>query len=324
MANTQDIWVLTDDRAGNRSQALGVAEALGLPYVAKEIGYGPWARLPNVFLGGATLLGIDAASRERLTPPWPALVIAAGRRTAPVALAIKRASGGRSRLVQVMHPGAGSGGFDLVCVPRHDPECIGGNVIAITGAPHGLTAEKLSEARARWLPELTALTEPRIAVIVGGSTRRRPFTAAMATELGERVSAMASSVGGSLMVTTSRRTGEAADALLAAISAPARLHRWGDEGDNPYTGFLATADQVVVTGDSVSMCSEACAVPVPVQIFAPPALITEKHARCHASLYEGGYAHPFSGEVLEGSHEPLNAAIEIARAIRERGPQPAE
>jgi mitochondrial fission protein ELM1 len=323
MAETNDIWVLTDDRAGNRSQALGVAEALERPFIAKEIVYGPWARLPNAFLG-ASFLGLDAASRRQLTQPWPALVIAAGRRTAPVALAIKRASGGRSRLVQVMHPGAGSAGFNLVCVPRHDPESMGENVIAIIGAPHGLSAEKLAEARARWLPELAELPAPRIAVIVGGSTRRRRFTEAMARELGERSSAMANASGGSLMVTTSRRTGDAADALFAAISAPARLYRWGESGDNPYVGFLAVADQVVVTGDSVSMCSEACAVPVPVQIFAPPALITEKHGRCHASLYQAGYARPFSGEVLGGEHEPLNAAVDIAGAIRERGLQPAE
>ncbi|MFM7690470.1 MAG: ELM1/GtrOC1 family putative glycosyltransferase [Alphaproteobacteria bacterium] len=33
------------------------------------------------------------------------------------------------------------------------------------------------------------------------------------------------------------------------------MFRWGDAPPNPYAGFLACADQVVVTGDSVSMLS---------------------------------------------------------------------
>ena len=36
---------------------------------------------------------------------------------------------------------------------------------------------------------------------------------------------------------------------------------------NPYFGILATADRLVVTGDSIAMLSEACATGRPVQIF---------------------------------------------------------
>jgi len=59
-------------------------------------------------------------------------------------------------------------------------------------------------------------------------------------------------------------------------------------------------------------------VPVPVQIFAPPELITVKHARCHATLYDGCYAGPFTGVLVQGRHIPLNAAETIAGAIKER------
>jgi uncharacterized protein len=317
MTNDPDIWVLADDRAGNRSQAVGVAEALGRPFRVVDIEYGPWARLPNAFLGGSTL-GLTAAARTLINPPWPNLIIGAGRRTAPIARAIKRKSAGLSRLVQVMHPGAGSEDFDLIAVPMHDPGIAAENTISIVGAPHGLSVEKLKDARDKWLLSFEGLSSPRIAVMVGGSTRRRKFTAAMAQQLGAGVSRMAAGCGGSLMVSTSRRTGNAADTLVSSIDAPAQIFQWGDPGENPYAGFLACADYVVVTGDSVSMCSEACAVPVPVQIFAPPALITPKHARCHASLYEKGYARPFSGGLESHEHPCLNAADEIAAAIHER------
>ena len=53
------IWLLTDDRAGNVNQLLGIAEALGEPWERKEIRYNRWVRLPNL-LRGAGLIGIDA------------------------------------------------------------------------------------------------------------------------------------------------------------------------------------------------------------------------------------------------------------------------
>jgi uncharacterized protein len=315
--NSNTIWVLADDRAGNRSQALGVASVLGESFETKDIAYGLMAGLPNAVLG-ASLLGLNAESRRKLTAPWPSLVIAAGRRTAPVALSIKAKSQGRTRLVHIMNPGVNTDRFDLISVPAHDPPLSGNNVITVTGAPHGLTSTVLEAARRRWLPKLEALPAPRIAVIAGGSTRRREFSATMASELGQHVSEMANAAGGSVMLTTSRRTGAAADALIDAINCPARIYRWGDDGDNPYTGFLACADAVVVTGDSVSMCSEACAVSAPVQIFAPPALVTDKHARCHQTLYNGGYATAFNGVISDMPHKPLNAATEIATAIQQR------
>ena len=176
----------------------------------------------------------------------------------------------------------------------------------------------LTKAQEKWMPELEKLPRPRIAVFVGGSTRHRKFTWAMARELGERISDMAVRSGGSLMISTSRRTGAEVDALFHSINCPTRIFRWNEREENPYLGFLACADTVVVSGDSVSMCSEACAVPVPVQIFAPPTLITPKHARCHTTLYDAGYATPFDGLDHSNTHSILTASNTIAKIIKDR------
>ena len=313
------VWALVDDRAGNRSQCLGVAEALGFPYAVKTLHYRKLAGLPNALVG-ASFKGLDRKSRAQLAPPWPDVVIAAGRRTAPVARKIGRLSGGRCFLVQLMHPGAGAAEFGLIAQPRHDRKRAGGNVLAVTGSPHGLTAATLEAAADRWRADFASLPKPRIALIVGGSTRRRKFTPAMARELGRRASRMASRAGGSLLVTTSRRTGGATDDLLAVVKAPNRVFRWGgdDGGENPYVGYIALADAVIVTGDSASMCSEACATRAPVYIFAPPALTVPKHARLHEQLYAEGYARPLRGALEAWSHPPLNAASEVAAEIRRR------
>ena len=82
------VWVLGDDRPGNATQSLGLAETLGWPLEQRQIQPGPLSRLHNRLLGGSRL-GIDLSRSDPLEPPWPDLVIAAGRRSAPVALWIR-------------------------------------------------------------------------------------------------------------------------------------------------------------------------------------------------------------------------------------------
>ena len=142
------VWLLIDDRAGNRSQCLGVAEALGLKFEVRGLEYTAAGALPQ-FILGASFFGLTAKSRAELAPPWPDLVIAAGRRTAPVARRIKRVNGGATYLVQIMDPGsAGAGEFDLIAAPRHDSITERPNVMRITGAPHRITPARLAAAAA--------------------------------------------------------------------------------------------------------------------------------------------------------------------------------
>ena len=93
-----------------------------------------------------------------------------------------------------------------------------------------------------------------------------PIIKAHATE-------MANKVGGSVFVTTSRRTStEAVEALERALPMAAHFNKWTAEAGapNPYLGFLALADALVVTDDSESMLAEACATGKPVTIYPIP------------------------------------------------------
>ena len=316
------VWTLVDERAGTGAQSLGVAAALGLEFDAKEISYGKSASLPNVVLGAA-LTGLTPESRARFQPPWPDLVIAAGRRSGPVARWIKRQSGGNCFLVHVMFPGrTGIEDFDLVAVPHHDGHAGRRNQLAVTGAPHGLTPAVQAEAGRALAASLPDLAKPWIGLIVGGTTRRHKFSDEAAHALGRTAGGLARGVGGALLAVTSRRTGRAADAVDRGIrdsgAAPGLFYRWGDAGDNPYRGILALADALIVTGDSVSMCTEACSATAPVYIYMPPGSATPKHQRFHEELFERGYARPFTGELEFWQHLRLNAADDIASEIRAR------
>ena len=315
------VWALTDDRPGNTAQVRGVTDALAWPVEEKAIGYTVLASLPNV-IRGVSLIGVTSDSRAALSPPWPDVLVAAGRRAAPVARWIKRQSGGKTRLAQIMFPGwIGAQEFDVIVVPDHDANGRAktrSNVISMTGAPTRITLELLAKETVKWKDRFASLPRPFIAVIVGGATKQKPFPRARALDLGLKVAALAKDTGGSILLTTSRHTGQMAEqALLEAIPEPRFVHAWQPEGENPYLGFLALADAIVVTGDSVTMCAEACATEAPVYIYAPPGTVSAKHARLHQQLYDLGYAKPL-GEALEPwSHTPHNPAAEIADAIRQ-------
>lgn len=309
------IWLLTDDRMGNVNQLIGIAEALAQPFERREIRYTKWVRLPNV-LRGRSLIGVDAATRAALTPPWPDLVLSAGRRSFPVARYIRKQSGFKTKIIQLMNPG--SAGFheaDIVVLPAHDHYTgHADNVLTVTGSPHRVTGAKLKSERRKWKDILGSFPAKRIAVIVGGATKNNPFTTEMAHHLSDQIKNLNP---GSVLVTTSRRTpDDVVDVLRRELPEPRFFYQFGDAGENPYFGLLAWADEIVVTGDSMSMCSECCAAGVPVFIFAPDDMMSPKHKRFHETLYRDGYAAPLGSPAVSPKGS-LNPAFTIAERILE-------
>jgi mitochondrial fission protein ELM1 len=268
------VWVLEDDRPGNTSQSRGLAEALGWPYSVKRLEFSQGSRLHNRLLG-ASLLGIHRARSSPLTPPWPHLVIAAGRRSAPVAQWIQLRNFGRTRLVHLGRKGGDvAARFDLVVAPtycRLDPHP---RRLSLGVPLHNVTQDRLNEAGAHWEEELVDAKRPRIAVLVGGWSGQYRLDAKVARRLGEDVMRVARETGGSILATTSRRTSAAAtEAFCSAVKGAVQVHRWSAdsaEEENPYLGFLAVADAFIVTGDSESMLAEATSRGVPVHIYSIP------------------------------------------------------
>lgn len=318
------IWVLADDRAGNTAQALGTAEALGAEIIVKKVRYTKAVVLPNA-LRGASLLGVTKETVEEIKEPFPDIAIAAGRRAAPLLRYIKKKSGGKTKIVQIMFPGYfGLSDFDLVVLPNHDGcKLIRPNIMRTTGAPHRITPQRLTVEKEKWNKVFESLPTPRIALIVGGATKDKPFSVEMAKDLAQRCVGLLQKLGGgSFLVTTSRRTGAEQEKIIRdALPDPKFFYGWGNkEIENPYFGFLALADHIIVTGDSVSMCSEACAAGAPVYIYAPPGTVGKKHAQLHQELYEKGYAVELTETPVPASateHKRLNAAWDVAARIKE-------
>jgi mitochondrial fission protein ELM1 len=265
------VWILTDHKPGHTTQSEGLAAELGWPTERIDLSYGPLQELPNAWTR-KSLATLTRASAEALKPPWPDLVIATGRRTAPVAGWIRAQSRDRCLTVQMGRIGAFHGDvFDLAVAPAY--ACLYPDARRIeTAAPvTRVSPSRLESAAKQWAPVLAAAPTPRLALLVGGRDAEHELRPAQARALGEAVAELARREGGSVLATTSRRTSpRVASALEEGLGETcAHFHLWSaDAGpeENPYLGYLALADALVVTGESASMLAEACSTGKPVYI----------------------------------------------------------
>jgi len=302
-------WIITEGIAGTENQCTGIAEALGVEPEIKRIHLTwPWNLL-------SPYLGFEKPGTflPALEPPWPDLLIASGRKSIAAARYIKRKSGGITFTVQVQNPRVNPAEFDLVVIPAHD-RLEGDNVITTIATPNRITAGKLAKAKSDFT-HLSRIREPRIAVLLGGNSKNYMITRSIIEQLAVQLAKL----DAGLMITASRRTGEDNINVLREALKGTDAFIWDGSGDNPYFGFLAWANYILVTADSASMLSEAASTGKPVYLI-PLEGGSPKFDRLHNKLIEHGSVRPFEGRLESWTYEPLADAGLVAGVIRHKLP----
>src|SRR5262245_32496569 len=270
-AATPRVWSLIGEKPGDNALVRVVTDALGWPVEERRIAMrARWARgKPFV---RASLHHIDRERSDRLEPPWPDLVITIGRRLSMVALWIRAQSGGRTRIVMLNVPRRRARDFDLIVASAQYRAPNRANVVRL-GLPLVRVDRAAVDAAAdAWRARLADLPRPLTALLVGGPTKPVIFDAAVARDLAAAAAKGVAQSGGSLFVSTSRRTPpEVADALAGALPDTARLYRWQPEAsENPYLALLGLADGFIVTSDSVTMMVEVARLGRPLAVYELP------------------------------------------------------
>lgn len=331
-AVTGRCWCISKGMAGMNSQTAGLASAVGYQRLeqcnAGELsnasGYEfintrmafPWSCLPFSMIPQS---GRVLKQREALeVSPQPRLVVSCGRHGVVPALYLKKKLGRDVFTVHIQDPKCDTSGFDMVLIPKHDPGR-GPNVYLTMGALHKVTPEKLEAARHS--PEAAQLvdpTRPLVSVLLGGKNGYYSFSQADIDRLFEKLNRLVGKQNVRLAVLTSNRT---------PAEVCTRLERdfgdnhfiWNGQGTNPYFEALALADYIVVTGDSVSMVTEATATGRPVFVEHLTERRTARRFRkFHSMFEEAGLTRRFEGELTEWEYEPPNDTPNVARLIRER------
>ncbi len=297
-------WIVTEGIVGTENQCLGVAEALNVDFTIKRISLRqPWKTL-SPYLGFEQSWSFNPL----LEGPWPDLVIAAGRKAISAARYIQNKSP-ETHIVFIQDPRTKSHHFNMVAVPEHDP-LRGNNVIVTRASPNRITSKRLHEAQKQF-HAFKELSEPRIAVLIGGSSKAYEMTRANTNNLIKQLRG----VNGSLMITCSRRTGENNEKLLRDALSNNSNFFWDGKDANPYMGMLAWADFILVTADSASMISDACTTGKPTYMIELDGGSTRIEA-LHNNLITHGALRRFTGELEPYTYEPLNDAKLIAEEIQ--------
>jgi mitochondrial fission protein ELM1 len=318
-ASISSCWVVTDGNAGQESQCVGLAEALGIMPVIKRVTLRePW-RLLSPYLRA----GLAHAVAERLTRPWPELVIASGRLSVPASLFVKaqsRRAGQPCFTIQIQDPVIASRHFDLVIAPLHD-SLTGPNVISTLGSLHRIVPEKLSEGAKDLSARITGLAPPYIGVLIGGTSAAYRLGNEQILALARQLKALAGTAHARLLVTPSRRTGKHNLAILREALSDTPAFIWNEDDANPYFGILGLSDALVVTADSVNMITEACATGKPVYIFDIPGG-SAKSSRFRETLLARGHARKFTAPLEPYAPQPLREMERVAAEIKRRLAEP--
>ncbi|MCT4654636.1 MAG: mitochondrial fission ELM1 family protein [Cohaesibacter sp.] len=302
---------MSDGKPGDENQCLGVAERLGGAIEIRRVApKAPWVwAMPYGPIAPA-----DRPDKESspLKGPFPDVAIASGRRTVAYLRALKKASPATTTLF-LKDPRTANAGADLIWVPFHDKRR-GDNVMVTLTGPHRLSSEVLAHAQTTGPQAIHHLPPARVALILGGDTKKEKFGHKAARRLGHYLEKTLPSHM-SVMVTPSRRT---PPHVMSEVSRALRSRPhwiWDGTGDNPYLSMLALADAIIVTADSHSMLSDVLATSAPVYIFEPDDYPAKLKVTLRQLLRQP-FVHLLDSPLETGSRAPIDSTELIADELR--------
>lgn len=313
-ASKKICWTITDEFPGMKSQVMGLSDAIGIPSVHKTCKRRwPWGWLSLPFGNPLTQLTPES---DPLSLPWPDLVVTCGRRSAPLALAIKKQSGGKTFCVHIQNPILNLDTFDLIVSPEHD-HLKGPNVISTKGAIHKVTPQKIEEDIKTHSPLFQNLPRPYSTVLLGGSTNRYKMPREALLDLIRNILLIRDKTRGSVLVTPSFRT-PFRDLLTESLKDEPHIFLADVENINPYFAMLGLADFLFVTDDSVNMVCEACVTGKPVYILPLLNHGRTKPKKFIEELVQEGIVRPFQGSIDRWSYAPFNDTAKVAALVRKQ------
>lgn len=311
------VWVLSDD-THRVDQALQVSNRLARRLVVCSLG--------DIQLAGGVS---EYIKTHHLDESSPDIVMSTGRETAEAALQIKQYFHHKLLLVSMLNPCISHHDFDVIVIADYEPHPEGDNILTTVGLVNYIDTDFLQRAfqdyeegrygslKAAFLPS------PRVALLVGGRHAGGNVSVADAGCLSEWIEETMSGEGSVMVVTSARTPRATSDALRELLTGNVFFYDYKQDRHmvNPYDGVLALADTIIVTGDSVRMCSEACSTGKPVYIYTSPDESFSPYSELHKQLCEKGHARLLTSDGAEvdwSVSHPLNEAERVADYIRQK------
>jgi hypothetical protein len=215
---------------------------------------------------------LDGESYKNAVMRHADVIVSCGSALFGVNVALKSENYGRN--VTVLDPGPLlRKRFDIIVLPAHD---LKGKRPADNIAVTDLAPNLIDPAELAGIPVPPCSPEggPCIGLLIGGDNKYFEIGPDIARAVAVGVKAACGRTGGRFYITTSRRTSQEADAVFKEmLGSDTRSAGFvigsEDEDDRTVEKILAASDVIVVSGESISMVSEAVSSGKPVFVFMP-------------------------------------------------------
>ncbi len=236
-------------------------------------------------------------SYSQLIKLKPDVIISCGSALVPVNYQLSRES--RARSLVIMRPSIFSTRrFDLVVMPRHDCPARRNNVAVIDGALNLIDKDYLKSQARQLVEESRAaidVDQPGLGVLLGGNTKDFRLEGQTIKDVLGQLKPLCVKFKIPVLATTSRRTPEDVEAVVKSELSGfdwAKLVIIANEKNysSAAGGILGLSKIAVVSGESISMISEAVSSLKHVVVFRSPGL-SARHRMFLENLSGNGHIH---------------------------------
>ncbi|MDR1494666.1 MAG: mitochondrial fission ELM1 family protein [Rickettsiales bacterium] len=316
---------------GSSKQAKALARALGGSVTIKNIVYNPFIHLPNIIKPYRIGVNFKESSNLLSGQEAPDIIIFGGRRLAGIGIFLRKHFESKFNkkvwLIAILDPNYDFKSFDFVILPLHDKINFRrnrDNVVYINGSLCDPRISVADSVRDYWNKKLENARTPFFSLMIGGNVRQRKMDPLKLGSMVRKVSAYVAKKKGTLLVSSSRRTGAAClEETRKSLDCDHYIYEWAENScvPNPYYLFVEKSSAVFITGDSISMVSEVATMGRPTYIlYVPEEFAGLKQERFCKSLEEAGLAKkisPNSGPIEEfQDNRSLNELERLSELIK--------
>lgn len=298
----KSVVVLSDGKAGHLRQAQAVSKVIsGFEFQVsnKTIEIKFKNKITRLLAGlfipqefNAWRFFLTKESYLALKNVYADFVISCGAKLAGLNLALTRENLAKS--ICIMKPAmAGYKRFDLVIIPEHDSSPLKKNIAVTIGALNLINEEYLKDESAKLKLRMPNIDFGRsIGLLIGGDRKKYKLTESGIEKVSFDLKKASQDLGLDILITTSRRTNKGVESLVKKEFEDflkCKLLVLASRNNIPEAvgGILGLADFAVVSGESISMVSEAAASGKYVVVFKSE--ISKKHKQFLNFLAERKY-----------------------------------
>ncbi|MDP3730123.1 MAG: ELM1/GtrOC1 family putative glycosyltransferase [Candidatus Omnitrophota bacterium] len=336
------VLVLNDGKAGHLNQSLAVARQIQRARATQN--YGPFdtdivvvdvkyrskffralLTFASIFASwrchgrmGFMKICLEKDSYEKLMKTYAEFIVSCGSSSAPVNIFMSKENNAKN--VVVMDPAIPLGlkKFSFVIAPKHDRIKSGKNIITTTLAPNLVNIKTMEEAAKRLRKSANITKNNVVGLLIGGDNPEFTLSDNLLKKILDDALKVCELNDTDLIVTTSRRTNKTQESIIRVAlqkNSRCRLLVIANENNPEGTlvGILALSNVVIVSGESISMVSEAVSSGKKTIVFMLDKKKNgmTKHERALKNLAEEGYIS------IAGSGELISLA---GRALKDNTP----